>query len=78
MTRLEDKSVSHLNCNEYRNTDNKLNEIVNLQKDFIDLMKEFLDNHKNRINKIVKTENSNPNDESLNMFLRFIFIKSRT
>ncbi len=76
MTSLQDKSISHLNCNEYRDTYNKFNKILNLQKDFNDSMKKFLDKHKNRIKKIVKTENFIPTEESLNMFLRFIFIKS--
>jgi hypothetical protein len=77
MTSLQDKAISHLNCNDYRNTYDKFNEIVNLQKNFNDLMNIFLEKHKNRIKKIVKTENFTPDDESLNMSLRFFFIKSR-
>ena len=78
MTSLQEKAVSHLNCNEYRNTYNKFNEIEESQKNFNDLMKKFLEKHKNRIKKIAKTKNFTPTDESLNMVLRFFFIKSRT
>ncbi len=77
MTRLQDKAISHLNCDDYRNTYDKFIEIVNLQKYFNDSMTIFLNKHKNRVIKIVKSKNFNPTEESLNMFLRFIFIKSR-
>ena len=57
MTSIQDKAVSHLNCDDYLDTYKKFNEIKGLQNDFNNSMKQFLDIHKNNLIQLINQKN---------------------
>lgn len=76
MTTIQDKSISHLNCNDYQPAYNKFKEIEGLQNNFNNSMTQFLDNHGNNLILIIRTENFTSPEESMNRLLRYLFHKA--
>lgn len=70
---MEQKATAHLNCDEYRPADKKLDEIEALQKKFNDKMDQFLESHGKKLATLTKEKGYEPEPNSLIMLIRYIF-----